>query len=252
MSPGSVQLVRTWWDAVCAGDHETLVPACDPAVAWDLTQLEGWAGEGVARGHDGVRAVLSTARWTEGGTCVASGDRVLIDAHDDATAAVVHELEGGRIRSLASITDLWDAQLALTGDDPVAIVRAVWETWEARDMDRVMAAFADDVVFDLGQYGAWRGEPRYDGPTSIISFLAEWMAWWHGYHQEALDYEQHGRDVLLSVRHGGDRDGEHVEETGGLLYGVGPNGKIDRWTVFPSPTAARAWMQLRKAPAEAQ
>jgi hypothetical protein len=38
------------------------------------------------------------------------------------------------------------------------------------------------------------------------------MSWWHGYHQEVVEDEVHGRDVLLSVRHGGDRDGAHVEE----------------------------------------
>jgi hypothetical protein len=65
-------------------------------------------------------------------------------------------------------------------------VRAVWLTWEAREMDRVIACFSDDVVFDLTHYPAWRGEPRYDGPTSMIRFLAEWMSWWHGYHQEVL------------------------------------------------------------------
>src|SRR5438094_7540856 len=203
MAPGSAELVGTCWKAAAAGDHEALVAACTPMVAWDLAQLDGWDGEPVQRGHDGVRAVLGAGRWTEGRTCIASGERVLVDAHDDDTSAVVHELDDGRIARLASITDLWDAQLALTGTDPVAVVRAVWATWEARDMDRVMACFADDVVFDLSHYGAWGGASRYVGPTSMISFLAEWMTWWHGYHQEALDFEPYGRDVLLLVRHGG-------------------------------------------------
>ena len=98
-------------------------------------------------------------------------------------------------------------------------------------MDRVMSCFADDVVFDLSHYEAWRGAPRYDGPTSMISFLAEWMSWWHGYHQEMLADELHGRDVLLSVRHRGDRDGAHVEEIGGLVVRGSPRrqgGALDR------------------------
>jgi ketosteroid isomerase-like protein len=131
-------------------------------------------------------------------------------------------------------------------------VRAIWDTWEARDMDRVMACFADDVVFDLSHYEAWRGARRYDGPTSMISFLAEWMSCWHGYRQEVLADGLHGRDVLLSVRHRGDRDGAHVEEIGGLVYAVRPDGKVDRWTVFPSVERAREWLALREAPAEAQ
>jgi ketosteroid isomerase-like protein len=247
VSPG--ELVRSCWKA---DDDEALVAACDPNVTWDLSRLHGWDGEPLQQGHDGVRAVLGRLAWAAGGTCVASDSRVLIDVHDDATSAVVHEVDRGRIVHLASITGLWEAQLALTGSDPVAVVRAVWATWEARDMDRVMACFADDVVFDLSHYPAWHGAPRYEGPTSMIAFLAEWMSWWHGYHQEALGDELHGRDVLLIVRHAGVRDGAHVEEVGGLVYAVRPDGMIDRWTAFPSPELAREWIALRKAPAEAQ
>jgi ketosteroid isomerase-like protein len=247
VSPG--ELVRLWWED---GDHDALVAACDAGVEWDLRALDGWDGEPVQRGQDGVRSVLEQLRWAPGGTCVASGDRVLVNAHDDGVSAVVHEFAGGHVARLASISDLWDAQLALTGTDPITVVRAVWATWEARDMDRVIACFSDDVVFDLSHYAAWRGAPRYDGPTSMIKFLAEWMSWWHGYHQEVLADEAHGRDVLLSVRHAGDRDGVHVDEVGGLIYAVRPDGKMDRWTVFPSPDLAREWIGLGKPAAEAQ
>jgi hypothetical protein len=252
MTPGSIELVRSWWKAVAVHDHDVLVAACDAAVVWDLTQFAGGHGAATRHGRDGVRAILSAGRWTAGETCIASGARVLIDAHDDATSAVVHELDGDRIVRLASITDLWEAQLALTGTDPLAVVEAVWAAWEARDLDRVTACFADDVVFDLSQYEAWGGAPSYLGPTSMVGFLAEWMSWWHGYHQEVLDAELHGRDVLLSVRHGGDRDGARVEEIGGLIYSVRPDGVMDRWTVFSSPEKARAWLALRQAPAPAQ
>jgi ketosteroid isomerase-like protein len=247
MSPG--ELVRQWWED---GDHEALVAACDPGVVWDVSRFDGWHGDPAQRGRDGVRAVLAQLDWGPGGTCIASGDRVLVNAHADGASAVVHHFDDGRIVRLASITDLWDAQLELTGTDPVAVVRAVWVAWEARDMDRVLACFADDVVFDLSHYDAWKGEPRYDGPTSMIKFLAEWMSWWHGYHQEVVGDELHGRDVLLTVRHGGDRDGTRVDEVGGLVYAVRPDGKMDRWTVFPTPDLARAWIGLRQAPAEAQ
>jgi ketosteroid isomerase-like protein len=247
MSPG--ELVRQWWDE---GDHEALVAACDPAVVWDLTRLDGWSGEPGRRGPDGVRAVLRELEWGPGGTCIACGDTVLVNAHADGTSAVLHRFAGDRIVRLESITDPWDAQLELTGTDPVAVVRAIWTAWEARDMDRVLACFADDVVFDLSHYDAWRWEPRYDGVTSMMRFLAQWMSWWHGYNQQVLDDELHGRDVLLSVRHSGDRDGGRVEEVGGLVYAVRPDGKIDRWTVFPGLEPARAWIALRQAPAEAQ
>jgi ketosteroid isomerase-like protein len=253
MTPGSTEFVRARWAAIAGGDHEALVAACDRAVVWDLTRLDGWTDEPIHHGHDGVRAVLRELSWAEGGTCIAFGPRVLIDSHDDATSAIVHELSDGRIVRMASITDLREGQLALAGGpDPVAVVLSVWAAWEARDMDRVMACFADDVVFDLTQYEAWCGSPQYDGPTSMISFLAEWMAWWHGYHQTLLAYEAHGGDVLLTVDHAGTRDGAYVDEIGGLIYAVRPDGVIDRWTGFSSPEKARAWIQLRQAPAEAQ
>jgi ketosteroid isomerase-like protein len=247
MSPG--ELVRLWWED---GDHEALVAACDPGVVWDLSRFDGWEGDPLQEGPEGVRAVVGRLDWAPGGTYIASGDRVLVNAHADGVSAVVHHFEGGHIVRLNSITDYWDAQVELTGTDPIAVVRAVWTAWEARDMDRVIACFADDVVFDLSRYDEWKGAPRYDGPTSMIKFLAEWMTWWHGYHQEVVGDELHGRDVLLSVRHGGDRDGKHVEEIGGLIYSVRPDGKMNRWTVFHTPELARAWLELRQAPTEAQ
>ena len=152
---------------------------------------------------------------------------------------------------LTSITDPWDAQLELTGTDPLAVVRAVWATWEARDMDRVIACFSEDVVFDLTHYDAWPGEPRYDGPTSMIRFLAQWMSWWHGYHQDVVGDELHGRDVLLSVRHGGERDGAPVDEVGGLVYAVRPrrqDGPLDGLPVArPRPRVDRAREGARRS-----
>jgi ketosteroid isomerase-like protein len=244
------ELVRSWWESP---DREALVvAACDPGVEWDLRRFQGWDGDPVQRGRDGVRTVLQRLNWAGCGTCIASGDKVLIDAHDDDTSAVVHQLAGERLVRLASITDLWEAQVELTGTDPIAVVRAVWATWEARDIERVLACAADDIVFDLSHYDAWIGAPRYEGPTSMIGFLAAWMSWWESYDQEVVGDEAHGRDVLLSVRHCGVRAGEHVDEIVGLVYSVRMDGKMDFWTVFPSPEQARAWLELRQSPAEAQ
>jgi hypothetical protein len=121
MSPG--ELVRSWWESP---DRKALVAACEPGVEWDLRRFEGWDGDPVPRGPDGVRAVLDRLPWATGGTCVPCG---------------------------------------------------------------------------------------------------------------------HKRGI---------RDGEQVEEVGGLVYAVRPDGKMDRWTVFPSPEQAWAWIGLRQAPAEAQ
>jgi ketosteroid isomerase-like protein len=246
VSPG--ERIRALWESA---DRDALVAGCAPGVVWDLTRFED-GSEGLRHGHDGVRAVLAAHSWREPGTCIASGERVLVDVHGDDASAVVHELRDGLIAGLASITDPWEAHLALTGSDPAAIVRGAWSAWEQRDMDRVMACFADDVVYDLSHYEAWRGAPSYHGPTSMIGFLAEWMAWWRGYHQELLAGERVGRDVLLTVRHSGDREGARVEEVGGLVYGVGADGHIERWTAFSSPGRAREWIALREAAAEAK
>src|SRR3954463_5849750 len=130
MSPG--ELVRLWWED---RDHAALVAACDDDVVWDLSRLDGWEGDPLQRGPDGVRAVLDRLEWAPGGTYIASGDRVLASAHADGVSAIVHHFEDGRIVRLSSITDHWDAQVELTGTDPIAVVHAVWIAWEARDMD---------------------------------------------------------------------------------------------------------------------
>jgi hypothetical protein len=36
------------------------------------------------------------------------------------------------------------------------------------------------------------------------------------------------------------------------VYAVRADGRINYWTIFPSPEQARAWIELRQAPAEAQ
>jgi hypothetical protein len=76
----------------------------------------------------------------------------------------------------------------------------------------------------------------------MTQFLAEWMSWWQGYHQEPISWEADGGRVLVVVRHHGIRDGSHFEEVGALVYTVRPDGMITGWTAFASAEEARAWM----------
>jgi ketosteroid isomerase-like protein len=241
MSSAQLELVRARWAAWDAGDDDALTAICHPDAEWDVSRLDATEGP----------------RWISGETLVAVEDRVLIEVRregdgGDEVAAVVHTLRGGRFTRVEWISDRTAAQLALTGTDPLAVVQAVWATWQALDMDRVVASFTDDVVYDLSHYAAWPGQPRYAGPTSMTQFLAEWMAWWSGYFQEVLGMEAHGRDVLVTLRHGGTRDGAYFEEVGALVYAVAADGRISGWTAFAGPDEAREWLGSRKAPAEAQ
>jgi ketosteroid isomerase-like protein len=237
MSSGPVELVRSAWLAYDGGDEDALSRLCHPGAVWDVSRLDAAQG----------------GRWTAAQTFVGVEDRVLVEVcRGEEVAAVVHTLRDGLFARVEWISDRTEAQLALTGTDPLSVVQAVWATWEALDMDRVVASFTKEVVYDLSHYDAWPGPPRYVGPTSMTQFLAEWMTWWGGYFQEVLGMEAHGQDVVVTVRHGGTRDGAYVEEVGALVYAVAADGRISGWTAFAGPGEAREWLGLRQAPAEAQ
>jgi ketosteroid isomerase-like protein len=229
MSSGLVEHVRSVWIAHDAGDDEALRGLCHPEAEWDVSRLDAAQGP----------------RWTSAQTFVEVDDRVLVEvSRGEEVAAVIHTLRDGLFTRVEWISDRTAAQLALTGTDPLSVVQAVWATWEALDMDRVVASFTDDVVYDLSHYEAWPGPPRYVGPTSMTQFLAEWMTWWGGYFQEVLGMEAHGQDVLVTVRHGGTRNGAYFEEIGALVYSVATDGRISGWTAFAGPEDARAWLAL--------
>jgi ketosteroid isomerase-like protein len=250
MSSGNLDLVRAHWAAWETKDEDALAALWHPELIWDVSALEGWDGPPVFHGRDGALDFLE--QWGEraavGQTVVGHDDCVLASVFVDGSrnedeSAVVHTLREGMCVRMESISDRGAAQRALSGSDPLAVVQTTWATWKALDMDRVIACFSDDVVFDLSHYPAWPGRPRYVGPTSMIGFLAEWMAWWQGYSQEAIGWEVHGDQVLIVVRHAGTRDGSHVEEIGGLVYSALPDGRLSGWTGFPGPDEARAWMR---------
>jgi ketosteroid isomerase-like protein len=247
--PANPEIVRRHWQAWEAGDREAVVGLWHPDLVWDVSALEGWDGAPAFHGRDEAMRFLEAwgERAVRGQTVVGHQDRVLASVFRDGTrsedeSAVVHTLHDGLCVRMESISDRCEAQRALAGTDPLAVVQTAWATWEALDMDRVIACFSDDVLYDLSHYAAWPGQPRYVGPTSMTQFLAEWMSWWQGYHQEPIAWEAVGRQVLVVVRHHGIRDGSQFEEVGALVYTVRPDGMIAGWTAFASADEARAWM----------
>jgi ketosteroid isomerase-like protein len=248
--PANADLVRRHWEAWDAGDRDAVAALWHPELVWDVAALEGWDGASVFHGRD--EALRFLGAWGERAapaqTVVGHDDRVLASVFRDGTrsedeSAVVHTLRDGLFVRMESITDRCAAQRALAGTDPLAVVQTTWATWEALDVDRVVACFSDDVVYDLSHYPAWPGQARYVGPTSMTQFLAEWMSWWQGYRQEPIGWEVDGGQVLVVLRHYGIREGKHHEEVGALVYGVRPDGEISGWTGFASADEARAWMR---------
>ena len=119
-------------------------------------------------------------------------------------------------------------------------VHRIWDAWEERDMDAVVAGLTPDVVHDLSHYEGWPGEPVNEGVGPALDSLAIWMAWWRGYRQELVGAEEAPGRVLLDVRHSGERDGEAVDERLALLFYLDDDGRITRWEPWSDVAAARA------------
>jgi ketosteroid isomerase-like protein len=245
----NVDLVRRHWEAWGAGNRDAVAALWHPELVWDVSALEGWEGPPVFHGRGEALRFLEAwgERAAPAQTVVSHDDRVLASVFRDGArsedeSAVIHTLRDSLCVRMDSITDRCSAQRALSGSDPLAVVQTAWATWEALDIDRVVACFSDDVVYDLSHYAAWPGQPRYVGPTSMTQFLAEWMSWWQGYRQEPISWEADGGQVLVVVRHHGIRDGSRFEEVGALVYTVRPDGMITGWTAFASAGEGRAWM----------
>jgi ketosteroid isomerase-like protein len=102
----------------------------------------------------------------------------------------------------------------------VDIVRDSLAGWSERDMDRMVAGWAEDAVWSMRHY-----EPRWEGPEEFgvdefILFLGEWMATWRSQELWAEEIEERGDRVLaICNRHGTVRaSGTQVDRRWAMLW----------------------------------
>ena len=101
------------------------------------------------------------------------------------------------------------------------VVRSSLAAWAALDMDRMVAAWAPDIVWDMSRYHPnMPGREVVEGADAFILFLGEWLASWRSQELWAEEIEERGERVLaICNRHGVVRStGTEVERQWAMLW----------------------------------
>ena len=103
----------------------------------------------------------------------------------------------------------------------VDIVRNSLAGWSERDMDRMVAGWAEDAVWDMRHYRPrWDGPDEFAGVDAFLLFLGEWMSTWRSQELWAEEIEERGDRVLaICNRHGVVRaSGTQVDRRWAMLW----------------------------------
>jgi ketosteroid isomerase-like protein len=124
----------------------------------------------------------------------------------------------------------------------VDIVRQSLAAWSAKDMDRMVEDWSDDLVWDMRHYRPrWKGPDEFAGVDEFMLFLGEWMATWRSQELWAEEIEERGDRVLaVCNRHGVVRStGTEVERRWAMLWTF-RDGRAVRVSAYSDPAEARA------------
>jgi ketosteroid isomerase-like protein len=124
---------------------------------------------------------------------------------------------------------------------PIDVVRAQFDATNARDFERAMDMYADDVVLVVAE--SWGlGSGRFEGKKAVGEWFGDWFQQFaDDYHFKFIETRDLGDGwVLLVAEHGGSgrSSGAPIGAESGYLYRV-KGDRIDRVQLFPSPAEAR-------------
>jgi ketosteroid isomerase-like protein len=120
------------------------------------------------------------------------------------------------------------------------VVREQFEATNARDFERAMNLYAEDVVLVVSDsWGVSSG--TYEGKVAVGDWFGDWFSQFApGYHFEITEARELGGGVVyLAARHGGAgrASGAVVGSESGYLYRV-VDGLVDRVGLFATPADA--------------
>jgi ketosteroid isomerase-like protein len=120
----------------------------------------------------------------------------------------------------------------------VEIVRRV--TTEFSETQQVSELVSPDLVWHVGSWSAWPGQPEYHGRDGFSEFFGEWVGAYEEWTQEDENYIDAGDSqvVTTTLQRGRLRGSDSwVELRVAFLYRI-ENGLIARAEVYASPEAA--------------
>jgi ketosteroid isomerase-like protein len=126
-------------------------------------------------------------------------------------------------------------------DEPVDVVREQFAATNARDFERAMELYADDVVLVVAPgWGITAG--TYSGKAAVGEWFGDWFRQFAAdYHFEITETRDlGGGGLFMTAEHSGTgrTSGAPIGAESGYLYRVA-DGKINRVGLFPSPDEAR-------------
>src|SRR3954453_13582231 len=181
----NVELVRRLWSAFEKGGIEAVLEIADPDVEW-----EPYGGGGVVyRGHAGLRSYMEErhergeetdarlySAFAKGDAVVARGEVRIKGEQGIVTMQPgwLYEFRDGRLVRFRGFPTQEAALRAagLAPRDPRAIVRAFWDAFNRRQIDRMLDLVADDC--EWRPYAATK--EVYEGPDGVREFYEEFYA----------------------------------------------------------------------------
>src|SRR6476646_1019270 len=178
----NVELVRQLWSAFERGGIEAVLEIVDPDVEW---QPYGGGGA-VYHGRDGLRAYFAERRarreeadgrlysaFAKGDFVVARGEVRIRSEHGIVTMQPgwLYEFRDGRLLRFRGFPTQEAALRAagLAPKDAAAIVRALWDAFNRRQVERILALIADDC-----QWRPYNGRKElYIGPEGVREYHDE-------------------------------------------------------------------------------
>ncbi len=130
--------------------------------------------------------------------------------------------------------------------DNVEIVRSV--TTEFSETQQVSELVAPDLVWHVGSWSAWPGQPEYHGRDGFSEFFGEWVGAYEEWTQEDENFIDAGDSqvVTTTLQRGRLRGSDSwVELRVAFLYTI-ENGLIARAEVYASPEEALEAAGLRE------
>jgi ketosteroid isomerase-like protein len=177
-----VELVKQLWSAFERGGIEAVLEIADEDVEW-----EPYGGGGaVYRGHEGLRAYMQErvdrneqadgrlySAFAKGDAVVAKGEIRIQGEQGIVTMQPgwLYEFREGKLVRFRGFPTQ-DAALRAAGlapQDPPAIVRALWDGFNGRQIDRIVELVSDDC--EWLPYAA--NEQVYRGPEGVRAFYQE-------------------------------------------------------------------------------
>ena len=95
------------------------------------------------------------------------------------------------------------------GEEPIAVVRRIWEAFGADDPEPGLALFADDVEWTLAADEPETG--TLHGKEAVQGLFLQWLTSFDDFHSEPLEFIEVGDLVVVPLKFSGKMRGSGVE-----------------------------------------